>query len=69
MSDYGSIEEIVAASMAKTVWRTVEQVWGNYQKICERSKVVPIWGQFETAVRRMRKEGRIIVAEGKAKLA
>ena len=66
---FETIEEIVAASLAKTVWRTVEQVWGKYQKLCERSQVMPLWGQFETAVRRMRKEGKIVVSQGKAKLA
>lgn len=56
-----NIEDIVLACINRTRPKTPDEIWADYQKTCVRSKVVPIYGQFEKAVKRAIKNGKIKV--------
>lgn len=47
---------------------TADELWERYQKLCNKSRVLPLWGQMRTALKTLYKQGRIkTVGEGEAK--
>lgn len=40
---------------------TADEAWANYQRACKRYNVLPLWGQFQAAAKRLRKDGKIRV--------
>ncbi len=58
MTEYESIGDIVLAATTKA-GTSPELAYGRYESLCRRIKVLPLFGQWDAAVRRLLQSGQL----------
>jgi hypothetical protein len=64
-----SVDTLVLEALPQT--RTIREAafWEKYTRLCDKHRIVALPGQVKTALRRLKKEGKIIITrEGARKL-
>ena len=67
MPQYESIDEIVLDCLNRTRPIDAQEFILRYERLCKKIKVMPLIGQAETALRRLKSEGKIVAKDGKCR--
>jgi hypothetical protein len=62
-----TIDDMILACLPRT--RAIDEAafWGKYERLCNKHKVLPLVGPVQIALRRLRKEGKIVIKDQKAR--
>lgn len=61
---YESIDDVALEAVLKTRFQGEEELLARYIRICNKAKIIPLWGQLREALHRLKSAGKIKYVKG-----